>query len=182
MSTLTLFTLLACASTPDSTATANAAADAPKEAPSIVDAPTPTSEEPVHTAADLVMERPPNAGAPVADPESFGDAYTLVEPPTIKGSTVTAKVRYGGGCAEHTWTVRDVGGVLKLVHDGGGDLCKAYLFAEASVNVANAGVDLCGVEALKLEVSMGPQGNPNAVFELPVDSALSRCEGISPDE
>ena len=187
MVTTTLFTLLACASTPDAVSPDVAANATPTKAPDIAaeapaDAPTPESSGPIHSAADLVLERPPNAGAPVADPESFGDHYMLVEPPTIKGSSVSAKVRYGGGCAEHTWTVADAGGgVWKLVHDGGGDLCKAFLFAEASVNVANEGVDLCGVSALKLEVAVGPQGNPNAVFELPVDEALSRCEGIVPD-
>jgi hypothetical protein len=130
--------------------------------------------------------RPPQPGASL--PEGYGESYSLLEPPAIDGSTLTMKLRHGGGCAEHGWSLAPAGAAqrgqltVQLVHDANGDLCKALLMEEVKLEVAAQGLDLCGVNYLLMMVAFGHEGEPQQAYKLEVPAALSACEGIVPEE
>lgn len=63
----------------------------------------------------------------------------------VNGSTLQLTVQYGGGCGTHRFalvTGTDLGesvppyAQLRLVHDGGGDLCEALLTRELVVDLS----------------------------------------------
>jgi hypothetical protein len=63
----------------------------------------------------------------------------------IVGDVLMIEVRYGGGCAEHSFTLLDTGIAtksippqhrLRLVHDGRGDTCEAYLSRELFFDIS----------------------------------------------
>ena len=63
----------------------------------------------------------------------------------IVGDVLIVEVRYGGGCAEHSFTLLDTGVAtrsipphhrLRLVHDGRGDACEAYLTRELFFDIS----------------------------------------------
>ena len=63
----------------------------------------------------------------------------------IVGDVLMIEVRYGGGCAEHSFTLLDTGIAtksippqhrLRLVHDGRGDTCEAYLTRELFFDIS----------------------------------------------
>ena len=63
----------------------------------------------------------------------------------IVGDVLIVEVSYGGGCAEHSFTLLDTGVAtrsippqhcLRLVHDGRGDACEAYLTRELFFDIS----------------------------------------------
>lgn len=70
-----------------------------------------------------------DATKPAADPD-FGDPYRVLEASLADGR-LTAVVEYGGGCAEHEFSLGGAvgggGASLWLTHDANGDLCEALL-------------------------------------------------------
>ena len=63
----------------------------------------------------------------------------------IVGDVLIVEVRYGGGCAEHSFMLLDTGVAtrsipphhrLRLVHDGRSDACEAYLTRELFFDIS----------------------------------------------
>jgi hypothetical protein len=62
----------------------------------------------------------------------------------MDGSILHLNVSYGGGCAMHTFTAYNTGQIMKsnppglvlyVAHDGGGDLCEAYLTEDVQIDL-----------------------------------------------
>ena len=110
----------------------------------------------------------------------------MIAPPEISGSKLTLQVRHGGGCAEHRWSLaaggEAVDGVLpvNLVHDDGGDRCRALKIYPVTLDIGGQGLDLCGVSALELAVAEDHQGAAGGRYSITVPEAFSTCEGIIP--
>jgi hypothetical protein len=139
----------------------------------------PAPEAPAPAAAAAEAPAAPDAPAEEAvAPADFGDPYAVVGELRLDGPALIIPVRYGGGCEEHGWSLvagprADDSAVLRLVHDGNNDRCKAMKFQEARVEFGD--LDLCGVSSITLEVSsrMGDDQGPLSA-RLPAD--LAACE------
>lgn len=95
----------------------------------------------------------PVAGDGGSPPVTFGDPYTVVVPPlpddpplppnylppVLDGDRLSVTVTYGGGCAEHVFTLHArPAGLLTdvwLEHDAGGDRCEALITERRTVVV-----------------------------------------------
>ncbi len=167
-------------------------------------APAEVEEVPMTTspADDLAAEAPEEAAPEEAAPEEaapeeaapeeaalevFGAyRYAVIAPPEVSGSKLTIQVRHGGGCAEHRWSLvargEAVDGVLpvNLVHDDGGDRCRALKIYPVTLDIGGQGLDLCGVHSLELAVAEDHQGAAAGSYSIAVPEAFSVCEGIVP--
>lgn len=104
--------------------------------------------------------------------QQFTDPFSLNEV-ALEGRELTVNVSYGGGCAEHQFTLVWPDAILTihpaqfdiyLVHDANGDMCEAYPSEILVFNLSENPLGL-SLEALK-EAKMGivNASNPEQVF------------------
>jgi len=148
--------LLAAACHPGSkTAPPPASASAPDPAPATAAAPAPARVATDASAADSGEATATDAPAPSVLPlqpdpgfmpmRIWGDPYSVTGEPTLKGTTLVVPVQYGGGCADHAFTLKpsprtaDAPATqqLALHHDANGDKCKALLRKDVTLQLGD---------------------------------------------
>lgn len=100
----------------------------------------------------------------------FGDPYgldTQADAPTLVDTQLSVPVTYGGGCTDHTFTLRsrtrgDAAAVW-FEHDANGDLCEALLAETVEAELPR---DIAGAKRITLRVpaALGSDGERTVVL------------------
>jgi len=130
-------------------------------------APVPAPEPEAVAVVEEVAEPSP------AEPTVWGDTYTVMGTPSLKGLALTVDVRYGGGCETHEFTTRAMPRTsdgptrqpIVLHHDAHNDTCRALKYEHLTIPLDNLIGEDC-TESVRLIAPIGESGKTEIVLPL----------------